>query len=210
MTMGDRPMIHRFTLSDEESRAEFQRVSKDLLEHNAAQSVNYWAGSPFPTMLIWAGRIYDFLRVMEEIVGFYPARRQSYLVGYRSGADGAAVNESLAKGKQQREAQVQLLSRGGAVLAGAGWGRATIEYDEAGKKVRWEFREGTAIGLAARLEGLRTKPACPFIAGVVAGWTNRALGTELEFEETNCVARGDDRCVFESLEFLRPKKEFVE
>jgi len=93
-------MIHRFALSDEESNAEFQHVSKDLLEHNAAQGVNYWAGSPFPTMLIWAGRVYDFLRVMEEIVGFYPAWRQSYLVGYRSGADGAAVNETVGQERQ--------------------------------------------------------------------------------------------------------------
>jgi len=203
-------MIHRFTLSDEESRAEFQLVSKDLLEHNAAQGVNYWAGSPHPTMLIWAGRVYDFLRVMEEIVGFYPARRQSYLVGYRSGSDGATVSETIAKGRTKNAARARHLARGAAILAGAGWGRGTIEYDEGEKKVRWEFPHGTAIGLAARLEGVRTKPACPFIAGFVAGWTNRALGTELEFEETKCVARGDDRCLFESVEFLRPKQAYVE
>ena len=203
-------MIHRFALSDEESNAEFQHVSKDLLEHNAAQGVNYWAGSPFPTMLIWAGRVYDFLRVMEEIVGFYPAWRQSYLVGYRSGADGAAVKETVDQESPARSTRVRLLSRGAAILAGAGWGRCTIEYDEESNRVRWEFPHGTAIGLAARQEGLRTKPACPFIAGFVAGWTNRALGTELEFEETKCVGRGDDRCHFESVEFLRPKQEYIE
>lgn len=202
-------MIHRFTLSDEESRAEFQLVSKDLLEHNAGQGVNYWAGSPYPTMLIWAGRVYDFLRVMEEIVGFYPARRQSYLVGYRSGSDGAAVSEGIVKGGK-KAARARLLSRGAAVLAGAGWGRSTIEYDDGNGKVHWEFSQGTAIGLAARQEGTRTKPACPFIAGFVAGWTNRALGTELEFDEVQCVSRGDDRCAFESVEFLRPKQEYVE
>jgi len=115
-------MIHRFTLSDEESRAEFQLVSKDLLEHNAAQGVNYWAGSPYPTMLIWAGRVYDFLRVMEEIVGFYPARRQSYLVGYRSGSDGATVSETIAKGRTKNAARARHLARGAAILAGAGIG----------------------------------------------------------------------------------------
>lgn len=203
-------MIHRFTLSDEESAAEFQLVSKDLLVHNATQGVNYWAGSPYPTMLLWAGRVYDFLRVMEEIVGFYPARRQSYLVGYRSGRDGASVSEPIAKGKAKSTARTRLLSRGPAILAGAGWGRGSIEYDETAKTVRWDFPEGTAISLAAKLEGARTKPACPFIAGFVAGWTNQALGTEFEFEETKCLARGDDRCLFQSVEFLRPKADYVE
>jgi len=203
-------MIHRFTLSDEESRAEFQLVSKDLLEHNASQGVNYWAGSPYPTMLLWAGRVYDFLRIMEETVGFYPARRQSYLVGYRSGADGATVSEAVTKGGSKKAVRVDLLSRGPAILAGAGWGRSAIEYDEEARTVRWEFPGGTAIGLSARQEGIRTKPACPFIAGFVAGWTNRALGTEMEFDESLCVARGDDRCAFESLEFLHTKQENVE
>lgn len=203
-------MIHRFSLSDEESRAEFQVVSKNLLEHDAAQGVNYWAGSPYPTMLIWAGRVYDFLHVMEDIIGFYAARRQSYVVGYRSGLDGAAVTEALVKAPTKDAVRTQTLSRGTAILAGAGWGRGSIEYDETAKKVRWDFPRGTAIGLAARLEGTRTKPACPFIAGFVAGWTNRALGTELEFEETKCVAQGDEGCVFESLAFLRPKPEYVE
>lgn len=203
-------MIRRFTLSHEESQAEFQRVSKDLLEHDASQGVNYWAGSPYPTMLIWAGRVYDFLRVMEEIVGFYPARRQSYLVGYRSGADGAAVNETLGPNGGERDARAQLLSRGAAVLAGAGWGRCSIDYDEDAKTVRWEFSEGTAIGLAARQEGVREKPACAFVAGFVAGWTNRALGTSLEVEEISCVGRGDPGCLFESVEFLRPKREYTD
>ncbi len=203
-------MIHRFTLSDEESRAGFQLVSKDLLEHDAAQGVNYWAGSPYPTMLLWAGRVYDFLRVMEDVVGFYPARRQSYLVGYRSGTDGAAVNEAQLKKEPKATARARLLGSGASVLAGAGWGRCSIEYDEDTNVVRWEFTKGTAIGLAARLEGVRAKPACPFVAGFVAGWTNRALATEFEFDETKCVGRGDDRCVFESVPFLRPKQEYVE
>ena len=203
-------MIHRFTLTDEQSRAEFQQVSKDLLEHNATQGVNYWAGSPFPTMLLWAGRVFDFLRVMEDIVGFYPARRQSYLVGYRSGNDGAAVSESLVKSTADTAERARLLGRGNSILAGAGWGRCAIEYDEDAKKVRWEFPEGTAVGLAARLEGARGKPACPFMAGFVAGWTNRSLGTKLEFDETACVGRGDKHCVFESVEFMRPKDEYAE
>lgn len=202
-------MRHRFTLSAEESQAQFQIVSKDLLEHNAKQGVNYWAGSPYPTMLLWAGRVYDFLRVMEEIVGFYPAHRQSYLVGYRSGTDGAAVSESIGKKESKKAARTRVLSEGTSITAGAGWGRCTIEYDEDSGKVVWEFPAGTAIGLAACLEGARAKPACPFIAGFVAGWTNRALGVELEFDETKCVGRGDDCCLFESVAFLHAKEEYV-
>src|SRR3989442_354995 len=124
-------MKHRFTVTEKESEAQFRRVSQDLLTHNPRQGVNYWGGAEYPTMLVWAGRIYDFLRVLE----------------------------------------------------------------------------GTAIGLAARQEGRRDKPACPFVAGFVAGWTNRSLGTKNEFQETECVSKGDARCVFESVEYLRPKAD---
>src|SRR5205823_2497540 len=122
-------MKHRFTVSEKDSEVQFHRVSQDLLTHNPKQGVNYWGGAEYPTMLIWAGRIY------------------------------------------------------------------------------WIFPEGTAIGLAARQEGRRDKPACPFVAGFVAGWTNRSLGMKIEFQESKCVSMGDPECIFESVEFLRPKAE---
>ena len=120
-------------------------------------------------MLLWAGRVYDFLRVLEEIVGFLPARRQSYVVGYRSGSDGAAVSRQFFQAASPGEARSRLFLEGSRILAGAGWGRCAIEYDDTETGVRWEFPEGTAIGLAAKLEGIRENPACPFIAGFVAG-----------------------------------------
>src|SRR5213080_1418579 len=88
-------MKHRFTVSEKESEVQFHRVSQDLLTHNPKQGVNYWGGAEYPTMLIWAGRIYDFLRVLEGIVGHYPARMQSYTVGYTSGWNGADVGARL-------------------------------------------------------------------------------------------------------------------
>lgn len=203
-------MKHQFTVSEPESRAQFQVVSHDQLTHNATQGVNYWAGSDYPTMLLWAGRIYDFLRVLEGITGFYPARRQSYIVGYKSGWDGAAVSAGLPGNGSDKNLSLRILEGGAKTLAGAGWGRCSIEYDDQAGTVRWEFPHGTAIGLAARREEPRTKPACPFFSGFIAGWTNRALGTNLEFDEPECVGRGDSRCVFESVPFMRPKKEFLE
>jgi len=200
-------MKHRFAVSEKESAAQFQQVSKDWLTHNARQGVNYWAGSDYPTMLIWAGRIYDFLRVLEGIVGYYPARMQSYLVGYTSGWNGAEVNAGQLKDLPPNDGKARLLASGNGVLSGAGWGRPMIEYDDETGTVRWEFPEGTAIGLAALQEGKRVKPACPFVAGFVAGWTNRSLGTKIEFHESECVSKGDDRCVFESVEYMRPKAD---
>lgn len=196
-------MKQTFELSEKESDQEFKRVSKDLLEHNARQGVNYWAGSPYPTMLLWAGRVYDFLHVLEEIVGYPLARRHSYLVGHRSGRDGAEVSATLVTGVAASERPRRLLMDGSRTLAGAGWGRCSIEYDPDAKSVIWEFPNGTAIGLAAKLEGARTNPACAFISGFVAGWTNRSLGIETEFEETECVARGDGRCRFTATQFGR-------
>jgi hypothetical protein len=198
---------HRFTVTPKESESQFHLVSREQLKHNAKQGVNYWGGSDFPTMLIWAGRIYDFLRVLEGIVGYYPARLQSYLVGYNSGWNGADVNSRLLTDLPANDGNVRLLSSGNGVLSGAGWGRSEIEYDDATGSVQWRFPEGTAIGLAARQDGLRERPACPFVAGFVGGWTNRSLGTKSEFQETECVGKGDAHCVFESTEYLREKTE---
>ncbi|TLZ84325.1 MAG: hypothetical protein E6K05_02435 [Methanobacteriota archaeon] len=200
-------MKHRFTVTEKDSEVQFRHVSQDLLTHNPRQGVNYWGGAEYPTMLIWAGRIYDFLRVLEGIVGYYPARMQSYQVGYTSGWNGAEVSAGFPNDAPVNDGKVRLLSLGNSILSGAGWGRCEIEYDDATGSVRWEFSEGTAIGLAARQEGRRDKPACPFVAGFVAGWTNRSLGTKSEFQETECVSKGDARCVFESADYLRPRAE---
>ena len=200
-------MKHRFTVSEKDSEVQFHRVSQDLLTHNPKQGVNYWGGAEYPTMLIWAGRIYDFLRVLEGVVGHYPARMQSYLVGYTSGWNGAEVNARLLTDAPADDGKTRLLSSGNGILSGAGWGRCEIEYDDATGQVYWIFPEGTAIGLAARQEGRRDKPACPFVAGFVAGWTNRSLGKKIEFQETKCVSMGDPKCIFESVEFLRPRAE---
>jgi hypothetical protein len=200
-------MKHRFTISEKESQIQFRRVSQDLLTHNSKQGVNYWGGAQYPTMLLWAGRIYDFLRVLEGIVGYYPARMQSYQVGYTSGWDGADVSARLLTDLPPNDGKTRLLSSGNGILSGAGWGRCEIEYDDATGEVHWQFPEGTAIGLAALQAGRRDKPACPFVAGFVAGWTNRSLGTKIEFQETECVSKGDTRCRFESAEYLRPKAE---
>ena len=132
---------------------------------------------------------------------------QSYQVGYTSGWNGAEVSARFPNDAPVNDGKVRLLSLGNSILSGAGWGRCEIEYDDATGSVRWEFSEGTAIGLAARQEGRRDKPACPFVAGFVAGWTNRSLGTKSEFQETECVSKGDARCVFESAEYLRPRAD---
>ena len=190
-------------LTEAESAREFERVSKELLAHNAAQGVNYWAGSPHPAILIGAGRIFDFLRVLEEVVGFLPARRHSYLVGYRSGRNGAEVSRQFFRELPREEVAPELLKAGSRTLAGAGWGRCLIEADLEQGGVRWVFPRGTAIGLAALRDGIRKDVACPYMAGVVAGWSNTSLGTNLEVQEVECVSRGEERCVFESTEFIR-------
>ena len=156
-------------------------------------------------MLVWAGRIFDFLRVLEGVVGFLPARRHSYEVGYRSGWDGAEVIAGDVRASDRGDGAVPLLLVGNRILVGAGWGQSAIEYDTDTRAVVWEFPRGTAIAQAAVADGTREHPACPFMAGFVAGWTNRSLGVEVEFQEVECVARGHTRCRFESREFIRFK-----
>ncbi len=200
-------MKRRVALTDAESESEFQRVSKDLLEHQPGAGMNYWAGFRHPTMLVWAGRIFDFLRAAEQVMGFVVARRQSYLVGYRSGWDGAEVNSGLLGDVARAEREARLLDAGIRILAGAGWGRCEVEFDDDAGVVRWTFPQGTAVGVAALADGARQDVACPFVAGYLAGWTNRALNLRTEFKEVECVARGQPRCVFESTEFLRFRGE---
>lgn len=194
---------YRSEVSDEEAEREVQRVSRDLVAFRADLGVNHWGGYLHPTMLIWAGRVFDFLRALEDIVGFPPARRQSYTVGYRSGRDGAEANRAEFAALPPEEGRVKLLLAGNRILVGAGWGRCAIEYDSDAGTVMWDFPAGTAVAQAARLEGPREEVACPFLSGYIAGWTNVALGTEIEVQEVECVARDDPRCRFESRAFLK-------
>ncbi len=196
-------MKHRSEMTEAEELAEVQRVSRDHLLYRPDLGVNMWRDVPHPTMLIWAGRVLDFLQVAEAVVGFLPARRQSYDVGYRSGWGGAIAIAPQFAGQPPDEAATALVLAGNRILVGAGWGRATIEYDSEAKAVVWEFPTGTAIGQAAQLEGPREHIACPFIAGFIAGWTNKALGIEVEVREAECIGRGDPSCRFESTSFLR-------
>src|SRR2546422_6792852 len=144
-------------------------------------------------MLIWAGRIYAFLRVLEGIVGYHPARMQSYLVGYTSGWNGADVSARLATDALANDGKARLLSSGSGILSGAGWGRCEIEYDDVTGAVHWAFPEGTAIGLAARQEGRRDKPACPFGAGFVAGWDHPPPGPKKQVQEKQRGSQRDAR-----------------
>src|SRR5438093_12008715 len=184
-------MKHRFTVSEKESEVQFHRVSQDLLTHNPKQGVKYWGGAEYHTMLIWAGRIYDFVRVLESIVGHYPARMQSYTVGYTSGWNGADVGARLLTDAPANDGKTQLLSSGSGILSGAGWGRCEIEYDDATGQGDWIFPEGNGIGHAAR-EGRRPdKPACPLRAGSGAGGRARSLATKIERLQAKLASRGD-------------------
>src|SRR5207249_10112331 len=123
-------MKHRFTVSEKDSEVQFHRVSQDLLTHNPKQGVNYWGGAEYPTMLIWAGRIYDFLRVLEGVVGHYPARMQSYLVGYTSGWNGADANARPLTDAPANDGKTPPLSPGSGIFSGAGWRRRELHYPD--------------------------------------------------------------------------------
>jgi len=201
--------IKRASLTNEESQKAFQRISKDLLAHDPERGTNHWGGAAVPAMLLGADRIVDFLRVLESITGFLPARRQSYLVGYKSGKRGAELVAGLDSGKLPEQGPWLRLAAAAPTLSGAGWGRCSIEYDEVSRAVRWEFAQGTALAIGALLEGVRKDPSCPFVAGFAAGWTNQVLESEFEFKEVECVGSGGSRCVFESGEFIRFRRAEV-
>jgi len=198
--------VKRVSVTNEESQRAFQRMTRDLLVHNPEEGTNHWGGASVPGMLLGADRVVEFLRVLEDVMGFLPARRQSYLVGYKSGRRGAELLAQFFHDTPPEQLPWRVLSAAPATLAGIGWGRCAIEYDEKSREVRWEFPRGTALALGSRLEGVRKDPSCAFIAGFAAGCTNHVLHTELEFEEVECVGRGEARCLFESGEFLRFRK----
>jgi hypothetical protein len=195
------------TLSEEESTRQFSSVSIQSLRHDPKTSLNWWGKAPFPTMLIWASRIYEFQLYMERIMGFPPARGLSRQVGYQSGVDGVeAVRQALEKSGAKPGA-VDLLFQGPAVIAGAGWGKAEVEYDDSTGQVSWNFASGTALGVSAKAKGVvRKHPACTFMEGFIAGWTNSSLGTKYEFDEVACVAKGDNQCAFHSMPLLSGRR----
>src|SRR5438552_17437998 len=168
-------MKHRFTVTEKESEVQFRHVSQDLLTHNPRQGVNYWGGAEYPTMLVWAGRIYDFLRVLEGIVGYYPARMQSYQVGYTSGWNGAEVSAGFPNDAPVHDGKVRLLSLGNSILSGAGWGRCEIEYDAETGSGCWVFSVGTGVGLCARGWRSRDRAAAPVVAGPGRARANGSL-----------------------------------
>ncbi len=196
-------MKRRMTVSEEESTRQFSSVSIQSLRHDPKTSLNWWGKAPFPTMLIWASRIYEFQLYMEKIMGFPPARGLSRQVGYQSGVDGVeAVRQALEK-PGAKLGVVDLLFQGPAVIAGAGWGKAEVEYDDTTGQVTWKFPSGTALGVSAKAKGVvRKHPACTFMEGFIAGWTNGSLGTKYEFDEVACVAKGDNHCAFHSVRLV--------
>src|SRR5438046_9161426 len=124
-------MKHRFTVSEKDSEVQFHRVSQDLLTHNPKQGVNYWGGAEYPTMLIWAGRIYDFLRVLEGVVGHYPARMRCYLVGYTSRWNGAEANAPLLTEAPPEHGETPRRCSANRIWSGAGSGRCEVQEPDA-------------------------------------------------------------------------------
>jgi hypothetical protein len=188
--------IHRASSTVGEAERDFQRIVGDLLHPDGERGFNLWADAPHPVMLIWSPRIYEFLRVLENVMSYPPARGLCREVGYRSGLDGAvASRKALAIGEDGR---VELLLAMPRVLAGAGWGVSELVYDDEGGEIAWTFPKGTAVGVAAQGQDARTDPACAFFEGFGAGWVKGSVGLDVEFFESACLGLGNDACRFES------------
>jgi hypothetical protein len=188
-------VIHKASLTPQQVEEDFLRVFS-FVKQDREEGLIRWADTPYPLMLVWSPRIYEFLSVMERVMTYHPARGMCREVGFRSGFDGA--REGL------RPMGVDEVDRVGALLAmprilvGTGWGVSEIEYDDVRDEVAWTFPRGTAVGVAARNAGRRATPACAFVEGFGAGWVKGSLDRSVEFMETACVGMGDPACRFAS------------
>lgn len=192
--------VHRILLTPEQVLRDFAQVSGELLHFDADRGVVLWADAPYPVMLLWSPRLYEFLAVLEGIMQYLPARGICRQVGYRSGFDGAhEARRALQIPEASPDQTLVAMPR---VLAGAGWGLSELVYDEGSGSIDWTFPHGSAVGLAAAEQGGRTLPACAFYEGFAAGWVEGSVGLRVEFDEVECVGRGDDRCRFESRNLL--------
>ncbi|MFC1705524.1 V4R domain-containing protein, partial [Planctomycetota bacterium] len=77
------------------------------------------------------------------------------------------------------------------IINEGGWGVAEMDVQSSPLRVTLSNSQ------EARWIGPAQKPVCYLSAGVIAGYTSRLLGEDLDTEEVRCEAMGHASCVFE-------------
>ncbi|HEV8595594.1 MAG TPA: 4-vinyl reductase, partial [Thermoplasmata archaeon] len=182
---------HRVEVGETEAAGEFGRLIHERLKNDPATGFNHYAGSVEPVVIILSARVRDFLESLESIMGYQPARGITRQVGFNSGVEAARL---VMRGLKLDPLAAFLAYP--SLIAGAGWGRAILEYDDETRLIRLHYPNGTAISVG--LKARRENPACAYSEGQLAGWVDATLGATEEIAETRCVGMGDPACVFET------------
>lgn len=145
--------------------------------------------------LVWSSLVLQLMEVLEDVTVHPPAQDLCRDIGYQAGLESATA---LDRARDPSLPKLETLLAMPPILAGTGFGTSALIYDDEGKRLDWTFDLGTVIAKAAREDGGRGEPTCAFFEGLGAGWAKGSLGVSLRITETECIARGDDACRFQS------------
>jgi len=164
--------------------------------------------------IMWSSRFLDlFHEVLAQGMGEEAKDRALYEVGKRGGH--WEISEAIRQGRWAPQALVDLVEGEGTldrvrtdpdlarffelsmglalrlIINEGGWGVPEMELSSDPVRVYLaNSKEAERLGPADH-------PTCSLSAGVIAGYTGRILGMDVDAEEVECMAMGAPRCVFE-------------
>lgn len=144
----------------------------------------------------WLPVMQDLMAALESAAALPGARGLSRDVGYATGLESA---DRLRAGPLRARTAVEAFLALPYLLAGAGAGPSEFAFDEPAGELTWTFPYGTPLGLASIQDGTAGGPVCAFVEGLVQGWSEGTLGSDLRVAEVKCVATGGDGCRFRSV-----------
>jgi len=100
------------------------------------------------------------------------------------------INEEQPEILSRRETLYQFVC---AETQAIGWGKITIEDD--GKSIMISSKEGLASGRTASPKGERLHSMDSYFLGYFEGFLSKLENAQYIGEESECVAKGDDRCM---------------
>jgi hypothetical protein len=185
--------VHRVSLTVESVEDYFDTVLAKGFRWEPDQGPA--SGEPRSPAVVWSPLVLELMEVLEDITLHPPARGLCREIGYHAGLESAAA---LDRARDPNLPRAETLLAMPPILAGTGSGTSVLVYDDQRERLVWTFDLGTVIAMSSREKRSQSEPTCAFFEGLCAGWAKGSLGLNLRISETDCIARGDRNCRFQS------------
>ena len=163
---------------------------------------------------LWSSK---FIQLFHQVLGDRMGQEQKNQALYEVGRGGGywEIEEALRHGRWAPASLAALVEQGGVIdrvrrdpdfarffqlsmkmalrliINEGGWGVTEMDLQ------RSPIRIYLAHSKEAEWVGPASEPVCHLSAGVIAGYTSRLVGEQLDAIEVQCMAQGHPRCVFE-------------